>query len=87
MPGPADVLLLIEVADSSLRFDRAVKLPLYARSGIAEVWIVDLRHRVLLSHREPADDTFGRVSTHTRDESVSPALAPDVRLPLEGVFG
>lgn len=87
MPGPTDVLLLIEVADSSLRFDRAVKLPLYARAGIAEVWIIDLRRRVLLAHREPADGAFGRVSTHARDELVSPALAPDLLLPLDKVFG
>jgi Uma2 family endonuclease len=39
---PSDVLLLIEVSDSSLRFDRKVKIPLYAASGVAEVWIVDL---------------------------------------------
>jgi Uma2 family endonuclease len=41
-PLPSDVILLVEVSDSSLRFDRAVKLPLYAASGIAEVWIVNL---------------------------------------------
>ncbi len=40
--GPDDVLLLIEVADSSLRYDREVKIPRYARAGVPEVWLVDL---------------------------------------------
>jgi hypothetical protein len=41
-PGAADVLLLIEVADSTLRLDRRVKIPLYARAGITEAWLLDL---------------------------------------------
>ncbi len=45
LPVPEDVLLLIEVSDTTLAYDRGVKLPLYARSGIREVWIVDLRAR------------------------------------------
>jgi len=53
-PGPADVLLLIEVADSSLHYDREVKLPRYARAGIPEVWLVDLGGRRLTVHRRPA---------------------------------
>lgn len=45
-PGPADVLLVVEVSDSTLRYDLTVKLPLYARAVIREVWIVDLKRRV-----------------------------------------
>ncbi|HEY7671307.1 MAG TPA: Uma2 family endonuclease [Gammaproteobacteria bacterium] len=44
-PGPADVLLIVEVAEASLSYDREVKVPLYARHGIAETWIVDLEGR------------------------------------------
>lgn len=53
LPRPEDVWLLIEVADSSLRFDREVKVPLYARHGIAEVWLFDLAQRCLEIHRDP----------------------------------
>ncbi|MHB1533828.1 MAG: Uma2 family endonuclease [Acidimicrobiales bacterium] len=52
-PGPGDVALLVEVSDSSLRFDRTVKLALYAATGIPEVWVVDLVHRQVLVFRDP----------------------------------
>ena len=57
-PGPADVLLLVEVAGSSLRYDVEVKLPLYAQQGIPEIWIVDLEHRRLEIHRCPDGDVY-----------------------------
>ncbi len=53
-PAPQDVLLLIEVSDSTLRYDLDVKLPLYSRHGIPEVWIVDLQNAVLHVCRSPA---------------------------------
>ena len=86
-PGPADVLLLIEVADSSLRFDRAVKLPLYARAGIPEVWIVDLRRREVDVHRVPRDGHYAETTAMRAGDVLSPALAPEVRLTLDQVFG
>jgi len=60
-PGPGDVLLLIEVADTSLDFDRSVKAPLYAGSGIAEYWIVNLAERVVEVHREPTGGRYALV--------------------------
>lgn len=86
-PGPDDVLLLIEVADSSLRFDRTVKVPLYARAGIPEVWIVDLNRRVVEVHREPGDGRYAMVTMVQAGEGLNPALAPEVRVTLEQVFG
>jgi Uma2 family endonuclease len=53
-PGPGDIFLLIEVADSNLDFDRTVKLELYARAAIREVWIADLRTDLVLVHRSPS---------------------------------
>ncbi len=52
-PGPLDILLLIEVAESSLRLDRDLKLGVYARSGVPEVWLVDLRGSGILCYRSP----------------------------------
>jgi Uma2 family endonuclease len=86
-PGPADVLLLIEVSDSSLRFDRSVKLPLYARAGIPEVWIVDLQHGVVDVHRTPRDGRYEDAATMRMSDILSPSLAPDVRIGLDQVFG
>ena len=86
-PGPADVLLLVEVVDSSLRFDKSVKLPLYARAGIAEVWIVDLQARALDAHREPADGGYRERTTHHAGGSLSLLLAPETMVRLDALFG
>jgi len=85
-PGPADVLLLVEVSDSSLTFECSVKLPLYARAGIAEYWIVDLKRRVIDVYRKPAGDGFGEMSTHFAGESIALALAPDIVVKPDLVF-
>ena len=61
-PGPEAVLLLIEVADSSLRYDREVKIPRYARAGIPEVWLVDLGGSALSIYREPGASGYAQVS-------------------------
>lgn len=86
-PGPADVFLLIEVADSSLRFDRTVKLPLYARAGIAELWIVDLQRRVLDAYRESVGDGYGEMTTHQPGEQIALVLAPEIVVRLDLMFG
>lgn len=85
-PGPADILLLVEVADTSARFDRTVKLSLYARIGIAEYWIVDLKRRVVDVHREPAGDAYAVTATHRPGDQVALALAPDIIVKLDLVF-
>ena len=61
-PGPMDVLLLVEVADSSLRYDREVKIPRYARAGIPEVWLVDLAGSQLSIYRRPGANGYADVS-------------------------
>ena len=86
-PGPADVLLLVEVADSSLRFDRTVKLPLYARAGIAELWIVDMKRRVLEAHRSPAGDGYREMATHQPGEQLALLLAPEITVQLDLMLG
>src|SRR5262245_5072588 len=58
---PEDVLLLVEVADTSQRYDRQVKAPIYARAGVAEVWIVDLPAEVIEIYRDPTPGGYARV--------------------------
>ena len=60
-PEPPDVRLLVEVADSSLPYDRRTKFPLYARSGIAEAWLIDLDAGRLEIHRDPSDAGYGNI--------------------------
>lgn len=57
-PGPADVLLLIEVAEAGLRYDREIKIPLYARHGIQAVWLVDLAGRELTAYAQPVGEGY-----------------------------
>jgi Uma2 family endonuclease len=85
--GPADVLLLVEVADTSLRFDRTVKLPLYARAGIAEFWLVDLPRRAIDVYRGPSGDGYAAMTTHVAGDAVALALAPEIVVRLAVVFG
>lgn len=85
-PRPADILLLIEVADSSVRYDRSVKLPLYARAGIAEFWLIDLGRRVLEAYRDPIDDTYRSMTSRLPGQTLSLALAPDIAVTLDTAF-
>ncbi len=82
-PTPSDVLLLVEVADSTLRFDRLRKAPAYARTGVAEVWIVDVEARVIERYRDPADGTYRRVDTVAAGCAMSPAFCPDVAISVD----
>ena len=73
LPGPADVLLLIEVADTSLAFDRHVKVPLYARAGVPEVWVVDLDGEVVEVFRGPGPEGYADAARAGRHESLAAA--------------
>jgi len=82
-----DVLLLIEVADSSLQFDRTVKLPLYARAGVPEVWLVDLVRDEVEVHGDPGPEGFRRTETCGRGTRLEPAAFPDVSLAVDDLMG
>ena len=59
-PRPADVLLLIEISDTTLRYDRSTKLALYARAGVQRYWIVDVADRTVVVFTEPAAEGYRR---------------------------
>jgi Uma2 family endonuclease len=69
-PGPADILFLIEVADTSLTYDRTAKLPVYAANDVPEVWLVDLTCSTLTVHRHPNGTVYREVRTVASDEQV-----------------
>ena len=75
-----DVYFVIEVADSSLAYDRGVKLARYAAAGIPEVWILNLRGRELTVHNDPAETGYATVHTYRAGDSISPRAFPDVVL-------
>jgi len=77
-PHPEDVLLIVEVADSSLSYDRATKLPLYAQAGIPEVWIVNLADAQIEMHREPSDDIYRTRRLAGSEDTLSVEHLPDL---------
>lgn len=76
-PGPADILLIVEIADSSLRYDREVKGEIYARYGVVEYWLVDLGAGTVTSYSAPEDGRYRVVAVHTRVDALSPKALPD----------
>lgn len=76
-----DVLLVVEVSDTTVRFDRTVKAPLYARHGVAEVWIVDLNAEAVEVHRHQV------VERHGRGETVTASAFPDVGVGVDEILG
>jgi Uma2 family endonuclease len=87
LPTPSDVLLLIEVSDSSLKFDRDVKAGLYARHGLLEVWLRDVEHSALLVHRTPSPEGYRDVRIFRRGEQVSPLAFPDLVIEVDALLG
>jgi len=86
LPEPEDVLLAIEVADTTLRFDRTIKARLYARYGIPELWIVDVEGQMLLRHLDPGDQGYSIVTQHRAPEAVACHLLPAARIELGALF-
>ena len=86
-PSPRDALLVVEVADSSLGYDRGTKRPLYARAGIAELWIADLGGERIEVHREPSPAGYRTVRLFVRGERLAPAFAPDLPIEVDAILG
>lgn len=85
-PRPGEVLLIIEVAKSSLAYDRAVKRSLYARHGIPEFWIVNLTADVVEVCRQPGGDEYASIVHARRDATIEPELLPGVAVPVTALF-
>ena len=86
-PGPGESILVIEVSDSSIRFDREVKVPIYARAGVPEVWIIDIQQRRVEVYREPRGGDYAMRTLHRLEDSLSPALLPGVVIPIRSILG
>lgn len=87
MPTAGEVLLLVEVASTSLGYDRARKRPLYARNGIPELWIVDLDARTVEVCRDPAADGYASVETATPGQTIGVQMLPGIEVPVTRIVG
>ncbi|MBI2760700.1 MAG: Uma2 family endonuclease [Chloroflexi bacterium] len=85
-PSAEDVLLLIEIADSSLSHDRNVKLPRYASAGVPEVWIVNLVDRCVEVYRGPTGDRYLETLTYVADDVLHPSAFPDVAIAVTEII-
>ncbi|MFP4437895.1 MAG: Uma2 family endonuclease [Chloroflexaceae bacterium] len=87
VPAANSVLLIVEVADSSIARDRAHKIPQYARSGIPEAWLVNLEEDVIEVYRQPGVAGYTDKRLIERGGTLSPQLLPDITLLVEDVLG
>ena len=86
-PEPGDTLLVIEVADSSLLYDRLEKAPRYARAGIPEMWIVDVGARTVIVYTGPGPDGYRSERVVSAGETVTSTGVAGLRLPVDEMFG
>ena len=86
-PLPDDVLLLVEVADSTVRFDRTVKIPLYAEDGIAEVWLVDLPAQCIEVYRQPAAEGYQQVERFNDRQAIAIQAFPNIKISVDEILG
>jgi Uma2 family endonuclease len=87
LPGPENLLLVIEVSDTTLGYDRNVKLPLYARVGIREAWIVDHQGEAVERHNDLSEEGYRRMERASRGRTLASELLPNLTLEANAVFG
>ncbi len=85
-PGPGNVLLGVEISDSSLRFDLQKKASHYARTGVPEYWVIAIIGRRLICHRKPATGAYATIEEYRPEESISPLDKPDVSISVSDLL-
>jgi Uma2 family endonuclease len=86
-PQPTDVLLIIEVSDSSVEYDRDIKLPLYARAGIPEMWLVNLPQETIEIYSQPLAEKYQEIRVVKRGESLTPKSLPPLTIDADVILG
>lgn len=86
LPLPSEVFLLIEVADSTLKYDREVKAIIYAKAGIPELWIANLEAQIFEVYRQPSDTGYQQVQIYGKGEVINLLMLPDVAISVDDIF-
>ena len=81
--GPTDIFLIIEVADSSLNYDRTTKMLLYAETGVPEYWVADIQNDCLFIHSNPQEGSYSLVRQLGRGDLIAPQLLPECQIPVD----
>jgi Uma2 family endonuclease len=84
---PEDILLIVEVADSSEEYDRHVKVPVYARYHILEVWVASLNRDQIFLYHDPAPDGYATAQVARRGDVISPLAFPDLKIAVDAILG
>lgn len=87
LAGPSDILLVIEVADTSIRYDQRAKSMLYGAAGIADYWIINLPTHQIEVYREPRPDGYRTVTRYAAGETISPLAFADIVLGVSDIIG
>jgi Uma2 family endonuclease len=86
-PLPSDVWLIVEVADTSIEYDRKVKAPLYAQAGIPEMWLVNLAEETIEVYTQPENGAYQKAGSFARGDSFSSTIFRELRLSVEDILG
>lgn len=86
LPIPTDILLIIEVADSTLTYDRETKMPLYASAGIPEMWLFDLNRKIIEGYSQPSALGYKRMQRYEQNDEFSTLAFPDVTFAWNELF-
>lgn len=84
---PEDTFFVVEVSDTTLPYDMQVKIPIYARAGVAEVWVENLQENRLLICREPDGSSYNKQFVLDRGASIAPLAFPDIPFTVEELLG
>lgn len=86
-PLPTDVLLLVEISHTTLRFDTKIKAALYGEAGIAEYWVLNIPANVVEVRTEPVNGRYTKLQTFKQGESISPRAFPGITFQVEEILG
>ncbi len=85
-PNPDEAVLLVEIADTTLTSDQCEKRDLYARAGVGEYWVADVKNRQIFVYRDPTSNGYTAVSMYTAEEEIATLARPDAKIRVNDLF-
>jgi Uma2 family endonuclease len=87
IPDAQDVFFLVEISDTSIRYDRKIKIPLYAKAGIRGYWILDINEDALIVFTEPIEGEYRRQEIFRRGQAIHAQALPDITFSIDELLG
>jgi Uma2 family endonuclease len=86
-PKPEDILLVVEIAETSVEYDRSFKIPRYAQSNIIETWLFDLKNKRIEMHRNPMNDIYQEIRIAQKGQQISCINFPNITFSVDDLLG